>query len=168
MIAALWDDLTPANGQVKRKPVDVDGDQINDLVIQWTDYAYVDDEDDLDPITFQAVLFANGNIQFNYIDLDSLPANDADGTINETGGVSATVGVWRGAADKIEIGANKFVPGLHSIGGSQFLFADNSNTPTRSVDTNDSYVRLAWDTGGAAWDIGVIDAFSSDGGREQH
>jgi hypothetical protein len=89
---------------------------------------------------FQVILFSNGQIQLNYRNLDTL-----------NGGIAATVGIWNGTADAIALPAGKFVPGPHSING-QF---NDHNTHS---DTNDSYVRMAWDTGGAAWDIGVAAA----------
>jgi hypothetical protein len=165
IIAALWDDLAPAtsnglSGRIEWEKRDLDGDAQDDLIVQWTDYRYVDDVGTHDPINFQAVLYADGMIRFNYLDLESFPSNDADQTVNETGGISATVGIWSGAADDITIEVGKLVPGLHRIDGAVFEFVGNSITPGRTVDTNDSYIRMAWDTGGAVWDLGVIDEYA--------
>jgi len=153
-IAALWDDLAPGSGSVLRKVTDVDGNGSgqNDLVIQWTDYAYAADVGTPDPITFQAVLYADGRIRFNYLDVDSHPDNqtpNTDPTADVTGGISATVGIWKGSADAITLPEGKFVPGPHTI------FADPAG------ELPDSYVRMAWDTGGAAWDVGVVDRFGA-------
>jgi hypothetical protein len=152
MIAALWDVLSPGTGsQILQRSIDVDSDTQTDLVIQWTNYFY--SEADGDSITFQVVLYADGRIQFNYRDLDSLSEED---TVDQTGGINATVGIWKGTADSITLPAGKFVPGPHSIGGE----IDSENMG----ETPDSYVRMAWDTGGAAWDIGVVDRYYDDGG----
>ncbi len=147
MIAALWEDLTSGSGQVLKKFTDVDGDGQQDLVVQWTDFVYADDSAFQDTITFQAILYGNGSIQFNYIDIDSYSDNNGELTIENTGGVGATVGIWSGSADAVTLPAGTFVPGPHSI------------QTDSSGETSDSYIRMAWDTGGAAWDIGVVDAF---------
>jgi hypothetical protein len=154
MIAALWDDLDPgAGGQVLRRSVDVDNDSQTDLVIQWTNFFYSDLGSTQDPITFQAVLYADGRIQFNYGDLDAFYVS---GTVEQTGGINATVGIWKGTPDSITLPAGKFVPGPHVIGG-EVQSEIQGETP-------DSYVRMAWDTGGAAWDLGVVDKYYGDGG----
>jgi hypothetical protein len=154
-IAALWDDLAPASGgtgQVLKKSVDVDGDGTLDLVIQWTNFVYANGANpiDTDPITFQAVLYSGGRIQLNYVDLE---ADNNVLIIDESRGLSATVGIWKGSSETINLPAGKFVPGPHAIGGEPIspLSSSFSKTP-------DSYVRLAWDTGGAAWDVGIVDA----------
>jgi hypothetical protein len=169
-IAVLWDDLEAAStpglaGRVlSRTGDDLDGDSLADLAVQWTDYRYVQDGgNEHDPISFQAVLYGNGQIQFNYLDIDSFPDGNSEPTGNETGGISATVGIWSGAPDTLTIDAGKLMPGPHSLGGTTFEFV-NSNVPVENVDSNDSYLRMAWDTGGAVWDIGVVDAFANDGG----
>ena len=145
MIAALWDDLAAGNGTIRWKLVDVDQDMsADDMVIQWNQYKYAQDQSPLDAITFQVILYADGRIQINYQDLDSFSGLENDPTVDETGGISATVGIWKGSADSIVLPAGKFVPGPHTIFG-----------PT-SGEANDSYVRMAWDTGGAAWDAGAI------------
>lgn len=146
MLAAFWDDVD--GGTIQRKSVDVDNDGSLDLVIQWNGTHYVGDNAGFNPITFQAVLFAGGRIQLNYIDIDTYAGtSDGDATITTTGGISATVAIWSGSTDSITLPAGTFVPGPHSIFGAL------------SGETNDSYVRLAWDTGGAAWDIGVVQSF---------
>jgi hypothetical protein len=155
MIAALWDDLLAS--QTRWKLVDVDLDTQDDLVVEWTCW-YAGDNTPYDFITFQAVLFANGNIRFNYKDIDSYPAyglalpNNADGddTVYKTGGINATVGIWNGTSDDVVLPAGKFVPGPHIVSGD--------SQGAGSGESNDSYVRMAWDTGGAAWDIGVVSA----------
>ena len=82
-------------------------------------------------------------------------------TLNKTGGISATVGIWSGTTDALSLPAGRFVPGLHSIlGEPNFQFG--ATTPFTDGEMPDSYVRMAWDTGGAAWDIGVIDAHSEE------
>jgi hypothetical protein len=156
MIAPLWDSLRTF-GTVKYKKTNVDGQgpANDDLVVEWTSL-FAGDNNPADTIRFQAILFSNGNIRFNYIDLDSYPAYignspDNDGTVYESGGINATVGIWKGAAEPFTIPAGKFVPGPHSIFGSVL----DAESPL--AETNDAYIRLAWDTGGAVWDLGVID-----------
>ncbi len=96
---------------------------------------------------------------------DITPSNDSDTTLNDTGGISATVGIWGGQDDSIPLPAGKYVPGPHDVNGTVFEFIQGGGDfPVETVDTNDSYVRMAWDTGGAAWDIGVVDAYSEIGG----
>jgi len=179
-IAVLWDDLAPAtagslNGEILWEIADIDDNQQDDLVVQWDNFSYADDTGgDQDPITFQAVVYADGRIQLNYEDLDSYSGdslegdfdNDDETLFNDTGGIGATVGIWSGSADQITLPADKFVPGPHSVGGTsyRFIFGTDSNegqitVPFSELDSNDSYVRMAWDTGGAAWDIGVVDEF---------
>ena len=114
----------------------------------------------LDPITFQAILYADGRIRFNYIDLECFPHADSENTHIATGGISATVGIWSGTPGSITLPAGKFVPGSHWI--------DSESDTRNRGEVRDSYVRLAWDTGGAAWDIGVVDAFFANGGIQSN
>jgi hypothetical protein len=160
-IAAFWDDLTkitsgPFSGQLAWKLTDIDDDQQNDLVIEWRNYRYSEDLAPFDPITFQAVLYANGHVGINIKDIDSYN-DESDFKQGITGGLSATIGLWPGFASSITQPAGKFVPGPHRINGSQ--------TPEGLVpgnaDTNDGYVRMAWDTRGAAWDLNVVAAGST-------
>jgi hypothetical protein len=138
MIAALWDDLG-APLSFRRKLVDADGGgALNDMVIEWSGAFYAQDFNPVSRITFQAVLYSGGQIQFNYLDLDTVVgANDL--TIDNNRGVSATVGIWKGTTnpsptDAISFPAGQYVPGLHSINGE--------NIEDRG-ETNDSNVRLA-------------------------
>lgn len=150
LIAVLWDDLFEPfspDGKVLVKTTDVDGDSASDLVIEWRDYVHLGDIGPYDPVSFQAILYANGSIQFNYVDLDTYPNNNAESTIEDTGGIGATVGIWGGSVDPLTVAAGKFVPGPHSI------------QTDSSGETSDSYIRMAWDTGGAAWDVGLVDRF---------
>jgi hypothetical protein len=131
---------------------------LDDLVLQWQDLYLPNGTQD--PVAFQAILFANGNIQFNYQDLDSYPSfGTVAGTILRTGGISSTVGIWNATADALTLPAGMFVSGPHSING-----ATDSDAGAGTAETNDSYVRMAWDTGGAAWDVGVVQGFLNDGG----
>lgn len=161
VIAALWDDLAPGNGNIRRKTVDVDLEGIaNDMVIEWNNYKYQPDGAPSDAIKFQVVLFDDGLIQINYQDLEAFagftgtnpPISEGSATVPVTGGISATVGIWKGGgspADAITLPAGKFVPGPHSI---------NGEPDSTGGDSNDSYVRMAWETGGAARDAGAITA----------
>ena len=105
------------------------------------------------------MLYANGDIRFNYQDIDSYPGYgggipDGDSTVYKTGGINATIGIWKGGSaplDAVVLPAGVFVPGPHSVRGDTF---DGG-----SGESNDSYVRMAWDTGGTAWDIGVVSQF---------
>ncbi|MEX2317530.1 MAG: hypothetical protein WD669_10295, partial [Pirellulales bacterium] len=152
IIAALWEEIVPAaGGGIKYKQANVDGVSGNELVIQWTNFEYVLQDGVRHPITFQAVLFADGRIQFNYLDIDGLSDGSPHGpeTADQTGGINATVGIWNGSATPITLPAGKIVPGPHNLFGTAFA-SDGAIVS----DTNDSYIRMAWDTGGAAWDLG--------------
>ncbi|MEX2317237.1 MAG: hypothetical protein WD669_08800 [Pirellulales bacterium] len=155
LIAPLWGELlrdpdNPTTSTILSKSVDVDGDFSPELVVQWNNFHYGDSVFSVlystDPITFQVVLYANGNIGFNYQDLDvpTDAANPAAPAI--TGGIAATVGIWNGAPTPVTIPAGRFVPGLNSINGAYDELQSESN---------DSYIRLAWDSGGSAWDSGA-------------
>ncbi len=149
-VAALWDDLSVASDGSSSIFWQVAGSGASSrLIVQWDNFVYAGDVGDQDQITFQAVLYANGAIHFNYVDLDSYPDNNSESTIENTGGVGATVGIWSGEADSLTLPAGKFVPGPHSI------------QTDSSGETSDSYIRMAWDTGGAAWDVGVVDRFGA-------
>jgi len=54
----------------------------------------------------------------------------------------------------------KYVPGPHSLFGST-TGTGEVGFAVDAVDSNDSYIRMAWDTGGAAWDLGVVQEFGS-------
>lgn len=177
VIAPLWDDLAAGtSGQLRYEQRDVDFDGQSDLIVEWQDFHYAADalSNDLnnlspDPITFQAVLYATGDIRFNYKMLESfssfgLNANNVDGTLfDDTGGIGATVGIWSGAADKVIHDVGKFVPGLHRISGANVFNYGETTSGDRllveEIDSNDSYIRMAWDTGGAAWDVGIVDEY---------
>ena len=159
LIAALWDEmLSSTTVQTRLKNLDNEvGAPNNDLLIQWN-ARYTGDNTPVDGITFQAVLFSNGSIRLSYQDIDSYPGfagsppvADLDSTVIKTGGISATVGIWNGnssTGDAVNLSAGKFVPGVQSIFGA--IVSINGGG-----ETNDSYVRMAWDTGGAAWDVGI-------------
>jgi hypothetical protein len=118
LIAPLWDNLrAPNSPQIKYKTLDLDGDfQTDDaLAIEWFSYGYGDGfVDGRDLIHFQAVLYADGRIRFDYQDLDKRAA----GGPPVTGGISATVGLWSGSADVVAVPASKYAPGLQSLFGS--------------------------------------------------
>jgi hypothetical protein len=165
-IAGLWDDLKPAaagglTGEVRRRTADFDGDLQNDLAIQWKNFLYnADVSNTPDGITFQVVLYANGSIRVNYDDLTDLttvPQSTASSR-RVTGGVNATVGLWKGSADSVIVPDARFSPGLHSIFGTTSGVDSNGFVADDLTESNDAYIRLAWDTGGAAWDIGVLQA----------
>lgn len=163
-IAALWDSLgrdpyEVFDSKLLYKSVDVDQNGQNDLAIEWRDFYYGNDvaRNEYYPVSFQAVLFADGRIRFNYEQLDT-PETGLGGTPDTSGGLGATVAIWKGGAnpeDPLTLPAGKFVPGPHSLGGQIEGYRG---------DVRDSYIRMAWDTGGAAWDIGIVDAFFSNGG----
>ncbi|MBN1853378.1 MAG: hypothetical protein JW829_11665, partial [Pirellulales bacterium] len=171
-IAVFWDDLDFSASDDSRlfwKVVLANselGIEETHLVLQWDSVAYQKSSTSsspqyLDQITFQAVLYSGGRMEFHYIDIDSVDRGETYET-NGTGGTSATVGIWSGSQDTLELPAAKFVPGPHSIGGSTLLFDPGFSHEFQmgnedGLDTNDSYVRLAWDTGGAAWDFGVLE-----------
>ncbi len=85
-IAPYWDDLHMSGGQANSDLYyQVLGSvRTERLVIQWNEIRYFGGFSN-NPITFQAVLSADGNMQFNYLDL-------VNGVFNDDG-VSATVGI---------------------------------------------------------------------------
>lgn len=153
ILAALWDNISRSSplgtGDVRFKLSDFDGDSVLDLAIEWHDFSYSDSIGEYEgiTITFQAVLYGNGQIRLNYKDIDS------PGAPFSSGGSDATVGIWdptaTAAQQAVTLPAGKFVPGPHSPLGATF----SSGAPN---ETNDSYIRMAWDTGGAAWDMGIV------------
>ncbi|MCC6493693.1 MAG: hypothetical protein IT424_11820 [Pirellulales bacterium] len=156
VIAPLWDNLKVTLYDVLRtRNFDYDGNGQNDFGIEWTNFAYDNGSDansivdTPNRINFQVVLYADGRIQFNYVDITA----GVSGSPFVSGGISATVGLWSGNPDNVNLPADQYVPGLHSIFGAS-LAGSSSGT---LEETNDRYVRLAWDTGGAAWDLGAID-----------
>lgn len=87
-IAPFWDDLHTAGG-VSGSNVftQVIGSGANQhLTIQWNNIRFFSGGTTGDTITFQAQLYADGRIQFNYLDLVS-------GTAAGNNGASATVGI---------------------------------------------------------------------------
>jgi hypothetical protein len=146
-IAALMDSFNFTNSDVHWKTAG-SGTSEHRLIVQWTDYGY---EFGVTSgfVTFQAILYADGRIRFNYRSLEQPGAFEV-----QNNGRAAIVGVWGGnAMQQVTIPAGKYAPGPHAIFGSMERENDFIETPT---ETNDSYVRLAWDTGGAAWDLGVV------------
>jgi hypothetical protein len=164
-IAALWDDLDPSSvGRIRKKTGDFDGDGDNDLALEWRDYRYESSNIGvLDSIDFQLVLYASGDVRINYIDLEDSGVIATSGVwlAGISGGVGATVGLWSGSADNVSVPSGAFVPGLHSIFG-----ASGPDGQGTFAESNDRYVRLAWDTGGAAWDLGIVDAVGDTGDLE--
>lgn len=163
-IAVLWDDLSAANstgleGKIVHKTADFDGDGESDLAIQWTDYRYAEDGGNHDPLSFQAVLFGDGTVRFNYEDIEGLADNSNERIDDNSEGVSATVGVWSGAADPITLAEGKFVPGPHTVFGEEFVASPGD--PGGAGEMPDNYARMAWDTGGAVWDVGLVQRFGS-------
>ncbi len=86
-IAPYWDDLHMSGGQPGSNAYyQVLGAGASErLVIQWNEIRYFGGTS-TDPITFQAVLFADGGMQFNYLDL-------VNGGSFRNDGASATVGI---------------------------------------------------------------------------
>ena len=184
MIAALWDDLVDSDGigdtgALLWQAKDVGGANER-LVLQWEQVGYADYTTEIDPITFQAVLYGDGRIQLNYLDLDSytgnidlIPDDDEidESLFDDTGGIGATVGIWGGAVDAVAVDPGVFLPGPHSFLGSDNRFVDRDvvidgqqqtiRVAFSELDSNDSYLRMAWDTGGAAWDVGVVGEFGA-------
>ncbi len=87
-IAAFWDDLHTAGGQPGSNVFFqvLGSGPTQRLVIQWNKITFFSGGTIGDTITFQAQLFADGRIQFNYLDLVS-------GTAPGNNGASATVGI---------------------------------------------------------------------------
>lgn len=163
-IAVLWDDLAAASsgnlqGKILQKTVDLDGDGTSDLAIQWTDYRYAEDGGDHDPLSFQAVLYGDGTIRFNYEDIGGFADDSSERIDDNSEGINATVGIWSGAADPITLAEGKFVPGLHTVFGEEFVAS--TGAPGGAGEMPDNYARMAWDTGGAAWDVGLVQRFGA-------
>ncbi|RIK74401.1 MAG: hypothetical protein DCC67_16640 [Planctomycetota bacterium] len=161
VIATLWDALLPGdNGQVRYKAFNTAGvGPANALAVEWKDFFYQGDGN-VDPITFQAVLYADGRIRFNYANVTSSVGLSSYRVSN---GASATVGLWKGGAagaDSITLPAGKYVPGPHSLFSSTTGLDAYGFYANGISESNDSYVRLAWDTGGAAWDLGVVQEYA--------
>ncbi len=69
IVAALWDDLDPSSGGTMH----VEGDA-NSFTIQWTDVPdYQLSGTPTGLVTFQIVLYQNGAIQINYLDVNAAP-----------------------------------------------------------------------------------------------
>ena len=101
------------------------------LIVQWQNFIH--EFGAQDSVTFQATLYLeSGDVIFSYDDLDvGNPAFD--------GGASATVGVATDAYQFPDtIPAGIFIDGVHVI----------NETPN---GVEDDLVRLAWESGGAAW-----------------
>lgn len=141
VIAPFWDDSSPtASGSVYWQVKDV-GLATERLILQWDDVSYIEDTNADEPITYQAILYADGLIRFNYDNIDSATAAPS-----HTGGISATVGVAAPGFDVTELVEEAvFIDGTHQINGG--------------VGFDDEYVRLAWDTDGAAWNLYVVEQY---------
>jgi hypothetical protein len=87
-IAPFWDDLHTAGGVAGSNVFFqvLGSGPTQRLVIQWNQIRFFTGGTAGDTLTFQAQLFANGRIQFNYLDLVS-------GTAGGNNGASATVGI---------------------------------------------------------------------------
>jgi nidogen-like/dockerin type I repeat protein len=121
-----------------------DVDDGEHLIVQWDEVNFSYDNSDPDKtVTFQAVLYVdNGEIQFRYNDLVVSDTNYTDGK-------TATIGV---GTDEFlypeSIPEGVFLDGVHLIESTDFYGAE------------DDFVRLAWETGGVAWNNDVISGSS--------
>jgi hypothetical protein len=134
------------------------------LVVQWEGGTYSGNNSSDGYLSYQAVIFKDGRIRFNYRNLDE----PRPLTSLQTGGIGATVGLWSGATTPVTVPAGRYAPGLHSFGTLPPV-GNNPATLNREIEGEavDSYIRLAWDTGGTAWDIGALaNSNSNVGGGE--
>ena len=117
-IAPFWDDLHTGGGVTGSNVYfQTTGSGANQhLTVQWNKVRFLSGGTDGDTITFEAQLFADGRIQFNYLDLVS-------GTAAGNNGASATVGI-------------KSINGLGTV-TSRLLLALN-NGPNAFVGTGKS------------------------------
>lgn len=144
-IAPLWDQFDTFS-----EPFDVywqvkNSGQANErLVVQWSGMNYAGDFGfgSSETVTFQAVLYANGDIVFNYQDLDVSDPLFSDGE-NSTVGIGTNEFLY---PDVVPAGV--FIDRVHAIDKTEFYGAD------------DDFVRLAWETGGASWNNDVISGSS--------
>jgi len=119
------------------------GQSTERLIVQWDEVNYLYDSGagSSETVTFQAALYEDGRIVFSYQDLDVSDSFFTDGA-------SATVGV---GTDEFlyakTIPAGFFVDGLH----------DFDALP----GAEDDFIRLAWATGGVAWNNDTISGASS-------
>lgn len=79
---------------------------------------------------------------------------DSDQADNVPDGLHDYFGYDSGAA------TGKFDPATDTLAGSTSAF-NGTDYDTGVTETNDSYIQMAWDTAGAALDIGVIDAYTA-------
>jgi hypothetical protein len=113
-IAPFWDDLVvPATGRVRYAVSGTGADQR--LTIQWDGVQFYFTTDGTDTLSFQAQLYADGRIRFNYRDL-------AGGSSALNDGRSATVGVKAAGPQgpqrtlvSFNNGPNQFVGSLKSV-----------------------------------------------------
>jgi hypothetical protein len=145
-IAALWDEYDvfaePFNTywQIKEQ-----GTVNERLIVQWEGYNHHQDAGtgSSETVTFQAVLYENGEIRLNYKDLsltDSSLSAGQQATVGISGEVFLTPDI---------VPAGVFVDGAHEVETTQFFGAESD------------FVRLSWATGGAAWNNEVISIPSS-------
>ncbi len=121
------------------------GQSTERLIVQWDGFShYLGTVDPSNTVTFQAALYKNGNIVFSYEDVDVMETELTEGE-------AATIGI---ATDQYlspyGLGTSTFIDGVHDVEGDLIHGAE------------DDFVRLAWATGGAAWNNDVI---SGDSGN---
>jgi hypothetical protein len=118
LLAPYWDDLDAYQGNVYWKTV---GSPPNRrVVIEWRDRPHVNG--DPSAITFEIVLYENGNMVFQYQDVDF-------GDPGDNAGASATIGI-RGAAQSVEYSFAR-----PSLSAQQAIcFTRPGNTPCDEID----------------------------------
>jgi hypothetical protein len=135
-IAPFWDDLHTGGGLPNSNVYfQTLGTGINQhLTVQWNNVRFFSDGTAGDTITFQAQLYVNGRIQFNYLDLVS-------GTAPGNNGASATVGVKAAGTQ----GPNRTLLAFNN-GPNAFVGTGQSTLLTVAPPTSD-YYSFALDAG---------------------
>jgi len=135
-IAPFWDDLHTGGGlptsNIYFQTIGSGNDQ--HLTVQWNNVRFASGGTTGDTITFQTQLYADGRIQFNYLDLVS-------GTAPGNNGASATVGI---KADGTQ-GPNRLLLAFNN-GPNTFVGTGQSTLLTPTTPTSD-YYSLALDAG---------------------
>lgn len=119
-IAPLWDDLVVAGAWTSAVQWQIlaSGTNQQRLVVQWTDVSSLDSRRG-GTVTFEAVLYANGTIRFNYRDLDTRDGFSAAAATATVGIKSA--GTSAAGANVLAVSFNSTTSSLVGTGKSLLL-----------------------------------------------
>jgi hypothetical protein len=127
-IAPFWDDLLVSGGANSTVRYQVLGSGTNQhLTIQWNQVSFFSGGTSGDTLTFEAQLYVDGRIQFNYLDLTS-------GTASGNNGASATAGIKAAGTQ----GTNRLLLAFNN-GPNSFVGASKSTLLTPPAGTADYY-----------------------------